>query len=424
MADTEFSMSNDDQVELFNEFISPGVISLFNSKSKLFGQIRKDWSNIDVMGKYATQKYCARGSESYGASSNDYYPDPLPGKYDSSKVYIKRAEMFSMAFDGMTLEAAARKGAEAPPLDFERDEQWKRISDDLSRQLISDGSGRLCVAKGAEGGGSTTQTVDHPYYAAATQFLKETRVLDAYSDADPGVLQVDGIAVASVTSDTVFEWASAQTWADNSWICSKDVYVDDEAWGKGEMMGLMGIISDEDPPRPNDATGLQGITIAAAPDWVATVYDNGGTDEDIDEDMFIEVMDDVEEDGEVNVILVSRGVYRSYFAYLKQYHMNTNEKKLWGGWSGLVFIYDGKEVPVIKDRYVPDGCALFISNKNLVLHVLTPNMIFWEKGLSGGGILKQTTQRNRYVAEGHMYMNLATDNRRAFGIRKDIKEPS
>lgn len=424
-----FDITNADQVKLFNEFITPGVTSLFESESKIFGQIRKDWSKIDSTGKYAIQKISLRGSESYGASSTNDYPTATAGKFGESKVFMKRAEMFSLSFEGMTLEAAARKGAEADPLDFERDEQWKRIADDISRQLMGDGSARVALCNGAQGGGgSTTINCDHPWYDKATQFFEETEKLDVYTDADPGVREVNGIAVGSVTDKDTFEWATVQTWGDNSWICKKNVYVDDEAFGKGEMMGLMGIIRRTDPPRPNDSNGLQGLTVAAAPRWKAVVFDNplgtGGTARDLTEDLLIQVLDEVESYGKVDVILVSRGVYRAYFALLKQYHMNTNEKKLWGGWSGLVFLHDGREIPVVKDKYVPDGHAMFVTNKALVLHVLTPNMIFWEKGLGGGGILQKVAGKNEYVAEGHMFMNLATNNRRAFGLLKDIKEPS
>ena len=109
-----------EQVDLFNEFISKGVTNLIRKKSKVFDQVRKDWSKIDVEGLYAKQKLMLAGSESTGASSTPAYPTPQQSTPGTTIVYIKRAQMFSMGFDGFALEAAARKGAEMPPLDLRR----------------------------------------------------------------------------------------------------------------------------------------------------------------------------------------------------------------------------------------------------------------------------------------------------------------
>jgi len=408
-----FNMSNEDQVKLFNEFISKGVINQIRPKSKILANAKKDWKHIDVSGLYAKQKLMLAGSESTGASSTDEYPTPQAGKAGETIVYIKRAQMFSMRFDGFTLEAALRKGAEMPPLDFEKDGLFIRMGDDLSRQLIGDGSGR--IAKAGAGTGTDTVTITAEKYAKATKFMKASRYVDIYTDADPGVAESVVAQVKSVDSNTQITLEATETWTSGSWIFNHNVWFAgmNEAAGKGEMMGLLGIISNADPPLPNDA-GLQGLAVASNPAWKAHIFDNplgsGGTDRDIEEDLFIQVLDEVEAYATTDVILVSPGVYRQYFALLKSYVNLPNQKKLWGGFSGLVFIYNGREIPVVSDKFVPDGYAFFISDKNLILHVMTPNMISWEQGISGAGILKQVTGRHAYVAEGHMYMNLLPHN--------------
>ena len=420
-----------DQEDLFNEFISKGVTNLIRSKSKVFDQVRKDWSKIDVEGLYAKQKLMLAGSESTGAASTPAYPQPQQSTPGNTIVYIKRAQMFSMGFDGFALEAAARKGAEMPPLDFEKEGLFIRMADDISRQLIGDGSGR--VAKAGAGTGTATMTVSHPHFAKATKFLRATRWFDLYTDADPGVQEGAAAGVGDQvdkvdTNTQITLKASDSTWSSGSWIFNRNVWFAgmNEAGGQGEMMGLLGIISNADPPLPNDA-GLQGLPVLTNAAWKAQVFDNplgtGGTDREIEEDLFIQVLDEVESYATVDVILVSPGVYRSYFALLTSYKTLPNQKKLWGGWSGLVFIYNGREIPVVADNFIPDGHAFFISNKNLILHVMTPNMIQWERGLGGAGILKQVSGRHEYVAEGHMYMNLATGLRPGLGLLKDIKEP-
>ena len=413
-----------DQEKLFNEFISKGVTNLIRSKSKVFDQVRKDWSKIDVEGLYAKQKLMLAGSESTGAASTNDYPTPQQSTPGNTIVYIKRAQMFSMGFDGFALEAAARKGAEMPPLDFEKDGLFIRMADDLSRQLIMDGSGR--IAKCGAGTGTTTMAITPDYFAKATKFLKATRYVDIYEDGDPAALEGEE-QIASVDSNIQVTLEDSESFTPGSYLFNKNVYVDGpEAAGEGEMMGLLGIIDDGDPPRPCDA-GLQGLPVATNPAWKAAVFDyplgTGGTDRDIEEDLFIQVLDETEPYGVCNVILVSPGVYRSYYDLLISYKTLPNQKKLWGGWTGLVFIYNGREIPVVSDNFVPDGYAFFISDKNLILHVMTPNMIQWERGLGGAGILKQVSGKHAYVAEGHMYMNLATGLRPAFGVLRDIQEP-
>ena len=194
-------------------------------------------------------------------------------------------------------------------------------------------------------------------------------------------------------------------------------------------MGLMGIISDADPPQPNSTYGLQKLLVADNPEWKAFVFDNplgvGGTDRDVTEDLFIQVLQEVEDYAQVDVILVSPGVFRAWFELLTSYKTLPNTKVMWGGWSGLPFIYDGREIPVVMDKFVPDGCALFISQENLVMHVMTPGMITWEQGFgAAGGIMQKVAKKNRYIAEGHIFANLGTGLRKGFGILKDITEPS
>jgi len=95
---------------------------------------------------------------------------------------------------------------------------------------------------------------------------------------------------------------------------------------------------------------------------------------------------------------------------------------MWGGWSGLPFYYDGREIPVVSERFVPDGNALLLSNENLTMHVLNPSLITWEKG-DASNILQKVANKNEYVAEGHFFGNLGTGLRPGFGRIEDLQEP-
>lgn len=409
------------QSDLFNEFISPGVISEIRAGSKLFDQIRKDWGQINVYGEYATQKLMMAASQSNRAASNSSYPDPAESDPGKTIVYVKRAQMFSLHFDGLAMEAAERNGTPISPIEFEKKGIFISISDDMSRQLIGDGSGRVAQCNGA---GVATQTlvVDHPWYANATRFrLKAKRIIDIYTAAVPGVQEVDSVKITSRDSATQVTLETPVSWSNDSWVFNEDVHTETEGLGKGEMMGLMGIISDADPPKPN-AAGLQGLDVATYPEWAAYVDTNGGVERPLVEDLFIQALDESEDYAPCDVILVSRGVRRSWYSILTSYKTLPNMKVMWGGWTGLPFFYDGREIPVVPEKFIPDKTALGISQDNLVMHVLNPNLVTWEKG-DATNILQKVAGKNEYVAEGHIFGNLGTGLRKAFWRIGDIQEP-
>lgn len=417
MTDLFFNIT--EQVELFNEFISPGVVAQIKSVSKMFDQTRKEWRYVEPEGKYAKQVLMMKGAQSHGARSDASYPAAQQSTPEKTLVYIKRAQMFSMGFDGMALEAAKGRGAAMKPVDFEQEGLFIGVSDDMSRQLILDGSGRL--AQVLTGGNLQTHDLKSPYFAESNIFLRDDRKLESY-DATNG--KGNDAVIESVVNSTEIKLTEAVDLTANDYLFNEKAHADSELNGLGEMMGLCGIISDANPPYPNAANGLQGLKVADYPAWKSWVFDNGGVDRDLTEDLFIQVLNRVERHAKVDVILVSEGVYRSWFALLTSYKTFSNQKTMWGGWTGLPFYYHGREIPVVSDYFVPDGWAFFISNSNLILHVLTPNIVTWETGAAGaGGILQKVPRMNQFVAEGHIFANLGTGLRRGFGLLKDIQEP-
>jgi len=405
------------QTDLFNEFISPGVISEIRSRSKMFDQIRKDWKQIEPHGEFATQKLLIAASQSNRAASNSSYPEAAESDPAKTRVYVKRAQMFSLHFDGIALEAAERMGTPISPMEFEKKGIFISISDDLSRQLMGDGAGRIARANGA-GVATATLTVDHPWYADATKFIKKKRIIDMYLGA---AQEVDSVKVSTQDTATQVTLESNQSWTDNAWILNEDVYCASRGLGLGEMMGLMGIIDDGDPPVPNQA-GLQGLDVATYPDWVAYVDTNSGTERPLVEDLFVQMIQNTELYATTSVFLVSLGVYRVWLSLLTSYKTLPNVKVMWGGWSGLPFFYDGREIPVVSERFVPDGMAFAIPNDELTMHVLNPNLITWEKG-DASNILQKVAHKNEYVAEGHFFGNLGTGLRPGFGRIEDLQEP-
>jgi hypothetical protein len=408
------------QLKLFNDYISPSVIVQFAAESKGWNEFHKS-DRLTMGGKAGKQKVMVEGSQAYGASNTSDYPTPQESTPEETLVYLKRAMMFSMKWDGFSMESALKNGTPMDPESFEKEGLFVGVFDDLSRQIFSDGSGRLAQANGA-GAGTATLVVDHPRYAKATKFLFKNRVIDIYTDA--GVKEVDGIKIASVDSDTQVTLASSQSWTDNSWVYPKNVFVGSggEEPGKGEMMGLLGFCSDANPPLGSSG-GLQGLDVASYPIWKAKVYDNGGTLRAFSEDLIIIAHDRPET--KVSVIFVTHGIRRKYIAYLRQFR-EYNTKVMWGGFSGIPFYYNGKEIPMVPDHYVPDNTMLGVDDDQITIFVTAKGSkggeeITWEKG-DAGGILQKVANKNEYVAEGHIFANLGIKKRNNFYRIDDVEE--
>lgn len=407
------------QAKLFNEYLTPGVVAQIKARSKLFDQLRKSWDTVEPHGQYAKQRILINGSQATRSSNSSSYPTASQSTPDYTLVYLKRAQMFSMQFDGFGMELAAKGGAAMDAIEFEKKGLFITLSDDMSRQLMLDGSSRLCQANGAVVG-SATLIVNSPFYADATKFLKKGRVIDAYN-AGPAK-QIDSIAVSTLDSTTQVTLASVQTCDDDCWIFNEDVYPGvTEVAGKGDMMGLDGIVRATDPPTPNATAGLQGLLVANVPEWAAVSLANSGVDRELSEDLIVSAFDETEDYGEVSIMLATHKVRRKWLKLLTSFKTIPNQKVMWGGWSGLPFYYDGREVAMVADRFVPDGRIYGLTEKELTLHCLTKNLITWEKG-DAGNYLQKVANKNEYVAEGHIFANLGTALRRCHFVIDDIKE--
>lgn len=407
------------QAKLFNEYITPGVSEEIKARSKLFERMKKS-DKIELGGLYAKIKMMVAASQSSRASSSSSYPTAGQSTPNYGLVYLKRAQMFQLQFDGMALELAEKKGTPIDPMVFEQRGIMMTLADDMSRQLFLDGSGHLCQANGA-GAPSATLLVDSPFYGNATKFLKASRLIDSYLAA---VQEINSATVQTVDSDTQVTLAAATNWTDDSWIFNEDTFTTTEAAGKGESMGLDGIVRNTDPPYPNAASGLQGLTVAAEPEWKAHVFDNGGVKRPLVEDLLIAACDAANEFGSVNVLLTTMKLRRVWHALLASYKAIPT-KQLWGGiWDAEPFYYDGKTIPMVADRFCPDGRIYGLTEDDLTLFVTGKGTeITWEKGVAGE-YLQKVVGKNEYVSEGHIFLNLGCHVRKSHFVIKDLDEPA
>jgi hypothetical protein len=409
------------QEKLFVEYITPGVQAEIKARSKLWDMIQKS-DKVELGGLYARVKMLMAASQSSRASSSAAYPTAAESTPAEGKVYLKRAQMFTLKFDGMAMELAAKKGTPIAPEEFEKKGIFITVADDMSRQLWGDGSGIFAYANGA-GSGATSLIVDHSKYANLAYFLKPGRIIDGVT---AGSKEIDSNTVTAFDADTQTATITSDSWTDDAALYNEDVYTASEGAGLGEMMGLQGIIRATDPPAPNSSAGLQGLLVATYPEWKAHVKSNSGVDREISEDLIVSALDDAMEYGNVSVLLTTLKVRRAYADLLEAYKTLPNAEMLWGGWSGLAFVYDGKKIPLVPDRFCPDGDMYGLDESRLSIFCTDKKaQISWERGFGGqSAILQKVAGYNQYQAEGHIFSNLGTDLRKAFVVINDIDESS
>jgi len=407
------------QEKLFVEFMTPGVQAEIKARSKLWDMLQKS-DKVDLGGLYARIKMLMAASQAAGARSDASYPSAQESTPGEAKCYLKRACMFTLKFDGMALELAAKRGTPISPEEFEKKGIFITIADDMSRQMWGDGSGWWAQANGA-GAPSTSLILNHPRYANLKFFAKVGRIIDGVTG---GSKEIDSNKMTAFNETTQTATITSDSWTDDAYIYNEDAYSATEGAGLGEMMGLDGIIRTTDPPAPNDSAGLQGLTVASYPEWKANVKSNSGTDRELTEDLITSGLDDAMEYGNISVLLCTLKIRRAYADLLTAYKTITNQEILWGGWAGLPFVYDGKRIPVVPDRFCPDGRIYGLDESRLSIYCTDKKaQVAWEKGFGGGSaILQKVAGYNQYQAEGHIFANLGTDLRKAFFMIDDIDE--
>ena len=122
---------------------------------------------------------------------------------------------------------------------------------------------------------------------------------------------------------------------------------------------------------------------------------------EISETVIQTAIDELEENtgSKVNFIVCSSGVKRAYQQHLATYKRNIDVMELNGGYKALS--YNG--IPVISDRFCPDGTMYLLNTDDFVLHQLCD----W-KWLEGedGRVLKQVANKPVYSATLVKYADL------------------
>ena len=161
------------------------------------------------------------------------------------------------------------------------------------------------------------------------------------------------------------------------------------SYGK-EITGLKAIFKD--------SGSIYGLDRATHKWLIPYMKNNVG---EISETAIQTAIDELEENtgSKVNFIVCSSGVKRAYQKHLATYKRNIDVMELNGGYKALS--YNG--IPVISDRFCPEGTMYLLNTDDFILHQLCD----W-KWLEGedGRVLKQVANKPVYSATLVKYADL------------------
>ncbi len=244
----------------------------------------------------------------------------------------------------------------------------------LGRMLYGDGSGKLAEITDATG-----KKVD------STRNLAVGLVVDVYSDA--GVIVSSGVKITAVNYSTnviaLSEWNSS---IKEGYLLYVQGSKDKEITGIGALF--------------SDSGSLYGLSRSAYP-FLNSVSENSTN---LDEIVMQKLVDKLEmiSGSNIDFIACSAKAKYAYQDYMAGFKRNIDIMELNGGYKTLSF----NGIPVVYDRFVPEGQMIFLDTSVFKLHQLCD----WRYlETENGKILRQTQGKPTYTATLVKYCDLICD---------------
>jgi hypothetical protein len=303
---------------------------------------------------------------------------------------------------GQTFElASTNPQAFASAIDLELNGMREGLKKDTNRQVYGTTAGILATAT-ANGTVTTFITTNK-------QYLEIDMFVDIYNGA--GVLQDANVRITDISAPPgpfTITLDPAVTATLTGWTMSRN-----GNRGK-EKTGFADIVIG-----PNgDGTGaLFNIT---HPTWTGNVDTTAGA---LTEARMIAMVHRIRErGGEPTVGFCSMGVQRAYFALLSSIRQIVNTIEFAGGYKGLAFTVDGKDIPIVADYDCQPSRLYFMAENELKLYQ-AGDWGFMNR--DGSRWYRFTDANGRYDAYGadyYKYCELGTHRRNAHGVLTAITE--
>lgn len=353
-------------------------------------------STNDVVGKDVRRvvRYGVNGGVNAGteagslpaAAENNYvqFVAPLKNLYGTIEISDKALRASN-----------TNEGAFVNLLNEEMDSLVKSAAYNLGRMLYGDGTGKVGTVLSCSGNVVKLDSVKN---------IVEGMVLDFYNASGAIVTAASGRRVKYVdrTANTVTLGGGA--------IASGAIAEDYVAYIQGskdnELTGLGAIFAD---------TGsLYGVDRTANPWLKPYKQDSVG---ELDELALQTAIDKIEEvsGSKINFIVCSWGVKRALAKAIKQGQSVVQTMEIKGGYTAMSF----NGIPVVADRFCPEGTLYLLNTKDFKLHQLCDWQ--WLEG-EDGKILKQVSGKPVFSATLVKYAELLCDRPNGQGMLTGINE--
>ena len=453
----------------------PSIRVQFNSASLTYNRLRRN--KFPVSGVFVEVSLNTRRTEGYGFTRTGFQ---LPDAHHQTheKMRFRWQNLYGrIKVDGRAIQASrSDAGAFANLLDTEIRGMVRDMNNDLNRIIYGDGSGRLglvsSVASAASGTVQVQEVFDGPDQAKTLRWIRPGMIVafvdvsaSSLANTQPSFATLDAAgrkwgyvsavnrAAKTITITAVPQGTGAgapidlltgvpsvavgdaivriMTREDNalasdalaySWSNFRGHRAVNTIADEHEIMGLAGIISDEDVAASYEtgavsATPLQGISAASNPDWQSYVQGGGGAAIPLNILDMQTCIDEMEQTGEAepSAMFTSYGVNRAYLHLCHTQHRFVNTMKLDTGHNVLTF----NGMPFIVDKDALTGEIFFVDESTLGFGELED--ISW-LSKEGGGILQKLDNYDVYQASLVLSTEMATDRRNANARLRSIQE--
>ena len=355
-----------------------GVVSeqLNTAANPLLAKIRQ--STADVWGKEVRRlaQYGVNGGVGAGTEEGDL-PSAAGNNYEQFVTTLKNLYGTIEISDKAVRASENNVGAFVNLLNAEMDGLIKASSFNFGRMLFGDGSGVLCTVSSVSGNTVTADSVKN---------LIEGMVVDFLDDGS-AITGAAGRRITGVDRDnktfTVTGSALDEAIAAGNAVCVQGSY-------NLELTGLGAIFQ---------TTGsLYGLDRATHKWMIPYIKTKVGA---ISETVIQTAIDRLEETAgsRVDFIVCSWGVKRALQKHLSENKRNIDVTELAGGYRSITY----NDIPVVADRFCPDGTMYLLNTSDFCLHQLCD----W-KWLEGddGRILRQVAGKPLYTATLVKYADL------------------
>ena len=353
-------------------------------------------STEDVWGKEIKRiaQYGVNGGIGAGSETGTL-PSAAANNYEQFTLSLKNLYGTIELSDKAIRASENKAGAFVNLLNAEMEGLLKSSAFNFGRMLYGDGTGVLCKVVSVSGNALTVDNVKN---------LVEGLVIDIRDSSGTVLTGYGERRITAIDRYNKKVTVNGST-IDGSVVVANSLVTVQGSYNQ-EITGLGAIF--------NSSGTIYGLSRSTHKWLVPYIKTSVGT---ITETVIQKAIDTLEEDAgsKVNFIVCSSGVKRAFMNHLATYKRNTDYMELNGGYKAIS--YNG--IPIVSDRFCPDGTMYLLNTDNFTLHQLCDWQ--WLEG-EDGRILKQNAGTPTYTATLVKYADLICDKPCGQGMLSGITE--